>query len=475
MGLLLYLIRKDEMNIYDIQIHRITSQYLEYVKNMKELDLEGAGEFVQMASSLLLIKSRMLLPHTDEKGEELENLDPRKELVRRLVEYEKFREASKQLGRRPLLNRDVFGRGTRESFDALEDLVTVDDGGLFQMISLYRNLLKKVNSGVHQVTQKFQTIASRILELKGRLRMGERIELKDLLAESEKHRDKLLITFLSMLELARLQLVSLFQVESYGNLHIEPRALFDESIVTHVQEYDAGVAGTPSVPQALISAPIEEIPATGAQQSLEALTEEDFLKAIADSESGESPCKAMTTDATSDMATDDEILQAERELGLVPDPDADFDKIVTDFEVEPTELHASSAAVIDASDELHFELDLSQEPVLPGMSSSSNLGETNMGSSDSQNAPRLFALPDPEGLSKEELSLDEKGDDWARIDHSLKRIEDQLDRMDWSEKSLHALTDVSALLVEDEITSEEETDLKSNGEAGSEPEPSQEI
>ncbi|MBX9765694.1 MAG: segregation/condensation protein A, partial [Bdellovibrionales bacterium] len=316
MGLLLYLIRKDEMNIYDIQIHRITSQYLDYVKNMKELDLEGAGEFVQMASSLLLIKSRMLLPHTDEKGEELENIDPRKELVRRLVEYEKFREASKQLGKRPLLNRDVFGRGTRENFDALEDLVTVDDGGLFQMISLYRSLLKKVNSGVHQVTQKFQTIASRILELKGRLRMGERIELRDLLAESEKHRDKLLITFLSMLELARLQLVSLFQAESYGNLHIEPRAMFDESIVTHVQEYDAGAAGTPPPVVSAEAAPLVPTEGPVESESLEGLTEEDFLKAISDQNAESAvPTKMVVADPNTEMATDDEILQAERELG----------------------------------------------------------------------------------------------------------------------------------------------------------------
>jgi segregation and condensation protein A len=95
LALLLYLIRKEEMDIMDIKIHEITGQYLEYIKLMKELDLEVAGEFVAMASTLIHIKSRMLLPQYDENGEIVANEDPRKELVQKLLEYQKYQEAAK--------------------------------------------------------------------------------------------------------------------------------------------------------------------------------------------------------------------------------------------------------------------------------------------------------------------------------------------------------------------------------------------
>src|SRR3954468_1595754 len=112
LGLLLYLIRKEEMDIMDINIHEITKQYFEYIKLMKELDLEVAGEFVAMASTLIHIKSRMLLPQYNEEGEEVQE-DPRKELVQKLLEYKKIKELSQQLYKLPLLGRDVFRRGER--------------------------------------------------------------------------------------------------------------------------------------------------------------------------------------------------------------------------------------------------------------------------------------------------------------------------------------------------------------------------
>ena len=92
LGLLLYLIRKEEMDIYDIEIHRITSQYLSYIKQLPSLDLEQAGEFCAMAASLIQIKSKMLLPNYDENGEEIEEEDPRKPLVQKLLEYQKYQE-----------------------------------------------------------------------------------------------------------------------------------------------------------------------------------------------------------------------------------------------------------------------------------------------------------------------------------------------------------------------------------------------
>ena len=114
LGLLLHLIREQQMDIFNINIHQITRQYLEYIKTMRRLDLEVAGEFVAMAATLLHIKSRMLLPSYNEEGEEVVE-DPRKELVQKLLEYKKFQELSVDLYKRPLLGRDL--RSDRAAVD----------------------------------------------------------------------------------------------------------------------------------------------------------------------------------------------------------------------------------------------------------------------------------------------------------------------------------------------------------------------
>ena len=112
LALLLYLIRKEEMDILDINVNDITRQYLDHIRMMKELDLEVAGEFVAMAATLIHIKSKMLLPNYDEKGEVVETSeDPRKELVQKLLDYQRYQDGAKRLYERPLLNRDLFLRG----------------------------------------------------------------------------------------------------------------------------------------------------------------------------------------------------------------------------------------------------------------------------------------------------------------------------------------------------------------------------
>src|SRR5271154_6867759 len=114
LSLLLYLIRKNELDIYDIPINAITQQYLEYIQIMKELNLEVAGEFIAMAATLIFIKSKMLVPQYDANGEEIAD-DPRKELVQQLVEYQKYQEAGKELYKRPLVGRDIWLRGQKEA------------------------------------------------------------------------------------------------------------------------------------------------------------------------------------------------------------------------------------------------------------------------------------------------------------------------------------------------------------------------
>ncbi len=165
LDLLLYLIRKEEMDIFNINIVEITKQYLDFIKLMKEFDLEIAGDFIAMASTLIQIKSKMLLPQYDENGGVVENIDPRKELVQKLLEYEKYKEASKALYDRPLLNRDVWARGIREKLDVTNDEIELEDNALFSLISSYRKAMKTLHKKIHKVNIKLQSIASRILEM----------------------------------------------------------------------------------------------------------------------------------------------------------------------------------------------------------------------------------------------------------------------------------------------------------------------
>jgi len=159
LGLLLHLIREQEMDIFNINIHEITRQYLEYIKAMRRLDLEVAGEFVAMAATLLHIKSRMLLPQYNEEGEEITE-DPRKELIQKLVEYKRIQELSADLYKRPLLGRDVFVRGEREKIETVDEgELVLEENPLFSLIAAYRASLRNMKKTVHKVALALQSIA----------------------------------------------------------------------------------------------------------------------------------------------------------------------------------------------------------------------------------------------------------------------------------------------------------------------------
>src|SRR3989338_5687911 len=205
LDLLLYLIRKEEMDIFNINIVEITKQYFDYIKLMKEFDLEVAGDFIAMASTLIHIKSKMLLPQYDENGEVLEQEDPRKELVQKLLEYEKFKEASKALYERPLLNRDIWARGLREKIEVANDEIELEDKALFSLIGSYRKVLNALNKKIHKVSIKLQSISSRIIEMKSFLKPGSTVRMVEMLSQHLTDRvqktRQALITFLSLLEL----------------------------------------------------------------------------------------------------------------------------------------------------------------------------------------------------------------------------------------------------------------------------------
>ncbi len=239
MDLLLYLIKKEEMDILDIQINKITKQYLDYLKAMKDLDLEVASEFIDMASTLILIKSKMLLPQYDESGELIEQEDPRKELARRLLEYQKFKDIAAQLNHRPIKGRDWWVRGSEEELPLPEEEIVVEDNGLFSMISYYRQLMKSVKSKVHQVAAKAKSIAERILEIKEKLLIGMRVPMSGLLTESGPLKPQTLITFLSLLELAKMGFVSLFQNQNYEEIYVDTLKPIETDVIQRVEEYNA--------------------------------------------------------------------------------------------------------------------------------------------------------------------------------------------------------------------------------------------
>jgi len=304
--LLLYLIRKEEMDIFDIDIHQITTQYLEYIKRMKELDLETAGDFVAMAATLIQIKSQMLLPQYTPEGELMEVEDPRKELVNRLLEYQRFQEISKSLYKRPLLNRDTWARGDREEvpLDESEDDIIIEDGGLFALISHYRRAIKNIKKTVHRVATKTKSIAAQIMQIKDRLIVGRQVVLRELIAKAEDFRSELLITFLSTLELGKMGIVNVYQSEIYGDIYLTAKRQFDDSMLDHVAEYDAAAAATVA----------------------DALFEEDALEAelpLAEAVQQQQTAAAEAAEAESfGAATDEDIEAAERELSTDGDANA---------------------------------------------------------------------------------------------------------------------------------------------------------
>jgi segregation and condensation protein A len=308
LGLLLYLIRKEEMDIMDIKIHEITKQYLEYIKLMKELDLEVAGEFVAMASTLIQIKSRILLPQYDENGEVVEQEDPRKELVQKLLEYQKYQEASKLLYERPLVGRDVWLRGSRESLESREDEIVLEENALFSLISTYRRALRAMKKKVHQVTAKAQSIAGRILEIKDRLIVGQRTTLAELVSATEDRVRQTLITFLSLLELGKMGFVGLYQTEIYSDIWVETKKNVETDILSRVEEYDSMKAS--------------EVAAQLMEESKKIEADDDLLiseidereSAMAQPASLQLNQNMEDDDSSEDLASDEEILSAENEL-----------------------------------------------------------------------------------------------------------------------------------------------------------------
>lgn len=216
--LLLHLIKKNEINIYDIPIALITQQYIETLDLMKSLNLSIAGEFLVMAATLIHIKSRTLLPPTEtEDGAEEE--DPRQELVARLLEYQKFKDAAERLEERESLWRDIFRKEPSPS-ELLPEEVPLTDLSLYNLLDALKNVLARIpDKKVLQVTIDELTVKDRMQFLMERLEPIESILFDDLF-EGIRTRHAVVVTFLALLEVIRLGLIRVAQGDVCGPLRL---------------------------------------------------------------------------------------------------------------------------------------------------------------------------------------------------------------------------------------------------------------
>ena len=213
LDLLLYLIRQEQVNIYDIPVARITDEYLRYLQLMKELDLTVAGDFLVMAAQLIELKSRMLLPR-DPTAPEDEIEDPRQELVDRLLEHEKFKAAAQMLWSRATVEQAVFTRAEIET-DKNNPEVAV---GLFDLLRVFQEILARHKEEVLMEIEREEVTMSEMIErLRNMVRSAGELNLLTFFQRAQSRRE-LVVAFLSVLELVRLSEISLRQRETFGEI-----------------------------------------------------------------------------------------------------------------------------------------------------------------------------------------------------------------------------------------------------------------
>jgi segregation and condensation protein A len=227
LDLLLHLIRRNEVSIYDIPIALITEQYLEYLELMQELNLDVAGEFLVMASTLIHIKSRMLLPRPDPAREDAgSEEDPREALVRRLLEHQKYKAAAELLHERETVRSAQFTRPDLSVIAAAGDQDEPElEVDLFSLLAAFRGVLERASRRPPMVVPPEQiSIEERMQQLLARLSETEACGFDDLFADGDGSRPFLIVTFLALLEMIRLKLVRVFQSAAFGPIRVYKRA-----------------------------------------------------------------------------------------------------------------------------------------------------------------------------------------------------------------------------------------------------------
>ena len=215
LDLLLYLIKQEQANIFDIPIARITNEYLRFIRLMKSLDIAVAADFLVMASTLIEIKSKMLLPrdpNAEAAGDEIE--DPRQELVDRLLEYEKYKSAAQMLYEKTTLEQAVFARGKIESDDSNAEI----DASVFDLLTVFQKIVaRRVEEIKMEIHREEISLADMIRDLKRRI--FDKGELSLLTFFEEMHTKRELVTaFIAVLEIVRTETVKLVQKTTFGDV-----------------------------------------------------------------------------------------------------------------------------------------------------------------------------------------------------------------------------------------------------------------
>lgn len=223
LDLLLYLIQKHELDIVDLPIAFVTEKYVQYISTMQRLNLDVAGEYLVMAATLAHIKSKTLLPEPPKDPDDPteEELDPRAELIRRLLEYQKFKNAAEQLGGRGIAGRDVFGRGVHaEEASGPPPLAPVS---VFKLIDAFQLIAKRLEKQISlEVTAERITINERIEEILDELAQRKRMSFERLFEGVASTYD-LVVTFLALLEMAKSRLVRIYQADPDSPIYLEQR------------------------------------------------------------------------------------------------------------------------------------------------------------------------------------------------------------------------------------------------------------
>lgn len=240
LDLLLHLIKESKIDIYDIPIFEITRQYLGYIKLLKDLNLEIAGDFLVMAATLIHIKSKMLLPPDEEEKEDLFE-DPRTELVQRLLEYQSYKDSSLHLRKREEIWKNIFTRSIPDKDDLeFDSEPALFEANVFDLISAFQKLLEKAPEHIREITRETLTVADKINYIIERLENDDGVRFEELF---EKGHTKLtlIVTFLALLEIIRLGLAKIYQEKEFGLIWVlnpqkETPTISEEVIQAEEQE-----------------------------------------------------------------------------------------------------------------------------------------------------------------------------------------------------------------------------------------------
>ena len=216
LDLLLHLIKKNEINIYDIPVAMIAQQYLEYLEAMEELNLNVAGDFLVMAATLLQIKSKMLLPVDETADDDEDGPDPREELVRRLLEYKAFKEAARQLDDQEKIWREIFRREQAPLVEEVEEELPLENVSLFDLVDALKEVLERnPSSRLIEIVPDNLTVRERMNLILETLEGKDSVSFAALF-EGSSHRMVVVVTFLALLELMKLRIARVFQAETFG-------------------------------------------------------------------------------------------------------------------------------------------------------------------------------------------------------------------------------------------------------------------